>query len=154
MCVCPCLFEFFQRLLRPEDKLQRDVFAVTVRSTAGAQNMLCHFVQCGRADDPRVTQGWNDLILQQPADLKHREQIKKSSPLLCVYSKSKMWVSSFEQSPSNINKTKRRFKRLWYSLKRCQCSAISVRRNKEFADRWFWYSQNRTSSKTKPVKLC
>lgn len=57
VCVTPCLFEFFQRLLRPEDKLQRDVFAVTVRSTAGAQNMLCHFVQCGRADDPRVTQG-------------------------------------------------------------------------------------------------
>lgn len=72
VCVCSCLFELFQRLLRPKDKLQWDIFTVTVWSTAGAQNMLCYFEQCGRADDPRVTQGRNDLILQQPADLRER----------------------------------------------------------------------------------
>ncbi len=74
MCVCPCLSEFFQWLLRPKDKLQRDVFAVTVRPTAGAQNVLCYFLQRGRADEPRVSQRRNDLILQQPPHLKHTER--------------------------------------------------------------------------------
>lgn len=68
-CVPPCLFKFFQRLLRPKDKLQRDIFTVTVRLTSRVQNMLCYFLQCGQADDPRVTQSRNNLILQQPADL-------------------------------------------------------------------------------------
>lgn len=81
-----CLFEFFQRLLRPEDKLQRHVLAVTVRSTAGAQNVFCNFLQRGGADDRGVTQGRNDLILQQPAYLKHRVESKKHSELCLLKS--------------------------------------------------------------------
>lgn len=64
------LFEFLHRLLGPEHKLQRNVFAVTVRPPAGADNVLRHFLQRGRADGPRMAQSGHDLVLQQPADLK------------------------------------------------------------------------------------
>lgn len=90
MSVCPCLSEFFKRLLRPKDKLQWDIFTVTVRPTTGTENMLCYFVQRGRADDPRVTQSRHNLILQQPADLKHTQsKTKECSSLLCVYNNNK-----------------------------------------------------------------
>lgn len=36
VCVCVCLFELLQRQLRTKDKLQWNVFTVTVRSTTGA----------------------------------------------------------------------------------------------------------------------
>lgn len=78
LCDSSCLFELLHRLLWPEHKLQWNVFAVAVRSPAGAQNVLRDFLQRGRADDPRATQSGHDLVLQQPANL--RQQAKTQGP--------------------------------------------------------------------------
>jgi len=89
VCVSSYLSESLQRLLWPKDKLERDVFTETVRSPAGAQDVLGHFLQRGRADDPRVTQRGDDLVLQQPADLKQNQS--SSSPVsVCVCGRATM----------------------------------------------------------------
>lgn len=99
----PCLFEFLQWLLGPKNKLQWDVFTVTVLSTAGAQNMLSHFLQRGRADDPRMTQSGHNLILQQPANLKHKKEVKskkkkKITWVMCVSNRNILHFSYVEET--------------------------------------------------------
>ncbi|TNN77458.1 hypothetical protein EYF80_012272 [Liparis tanakae] len=51
-----------------------------LRNSCG--DVLGHFLQRGRADDPRVTQRGDDLVLQQPADLKQNQS--SSSPGLSI----------------------------------------------------------------------
>lgn len=69
LCCGPHLFELLQGLLGAEDKLQGHHLAVAAGSTAGAVHVVRHLLQSGGGDHPRVPQGRDDLVLQQPADL-------------------------------------------------------------------------------------
>lgn len=64
------LLKLFQRLLWTKYELQGNDLTVALRAAAGTTHMLGNFLQGGGIDNRRVPKSRDDLVLQEPTDLK------------------------------------------------------------------------------------